>query len=498
MRAVTVSDMQAAEEAARAAGVTEEQLLWAAGRELGHAIARQFPQAGHAVAYLGKGHNAGDALVALQVLRDHYGWRVGARAAFGIEAWAPLVRAVGQALAPAEWLSAAPTPPPDGRPRVLLDGLVGLGSRGGLREPLARMAREIAHLRCQHGALVAAVDLPSGVDPDSGEAAGPHVTADATFLIANAKAGLLTARAADAAGALVLVPLAILSRPGSSDFEGIFPQTLGFGKEPRPFDCHKGMAGRVSIVAGSSAYPGAAVLAALGALRGGAGLVTLHVPAECVAAVVPRCPPEVIVHAIDSPRAALATRADAWVVGCGLGTLPAPGAEALLDLIRSAELPSVLDADALNAIARRGAHGLLREHHVLTPHPGEFARLAPDLAEYPREEAARRFARRVPATLLLKGGRSLIARGERALRVNSTGHPGMAGGGQGDLLAGVLGARLAAGLEPVDAASQAAWLCGRASERAIHHHGESAESLDASATARHLGGAFLDWCRASR
>lgn len=480
------------------AGTSEGSLLRAAGSALGHAIARFFPRAGHAVGYLGKGHNAGDALVALQVLRDHHGWRVAARAAHPEAEWAPLTHEVWQASG-IERLDGPPTmPAADGRPTVLLDGLTGLACRGGLRESLAGLAREIEHLRQHHGAQVAAVDLPSGVHPDSGEATGAHVTADATFLIANAKAGLLTGRAADAAGALVLVPLAPLHRSGVSDLEGIFPQTLDFGKSPRPFDFHKGMAGRVSIVAGSTAYTGAAVLAALGALRGGAGLITLHVPADCAAAVLARCPPEVIVHPVEAPLAALATRADALVIGCGLGNLPAREAEALLELIRSAAMPTVLDADALNTIARHGWHELLQAHHVLTPHPGEFARLAPDLANLPREDAARRFTDRSPATLLLKGGRSLIARHGLPLRVNPTGHPGMACGGQGDLLAGVLGARLAAGLDPYDAASHAAWLCGRASEQAVHHHGESAESLTPTDTARHLGAAFADWTGAVR
>jgi len=141
---------------------------------------------------------------------------------------------------------------------------------------------------------------------------------------------------------------------------------------------------------------------------------------------------------------------------------------------------------------------IFKDRHILTPHPGEFVRLAPDLAGLPRETAARAFADRFPATLLLKGGRTLIARAGQPLWCNAAGSPGMATGGQGDLLAGVIGARLAFGDSPMEAAALGAWLCGRASEIALNHAGISEESLTPSDTARHLGTAFGEWKSASR
>jgi NAD(P)H-hydrate epimerase len=142
--------------------------------------------------------------------------------------------------------------------------------------------------------------------------------------------------------------------------------------------------------------------------------------------------------------------------------------------------------------------GILAERHVITPHPGEFARLAPDLAGMSRETAARSFADRVPATLLLKGSRTLVTRAGHPLWCNSTGSPGMATGGQGDLLAGVIGARLAVGDSPLEAAALSAWLCGRAAETALGERGISEESLTPSDVACRLGGAFLDWKSARR
>jgi NAD(P)H-hydrate epimerase len=169
-----------------------------------------------------------------------------------------------------------------------------------------------------------------------------------------------------------------------------------------------------------------------------------------------------------------------------------------LELIATSTNPLVVDADALNLIARRQMAGILKGTHIVTPHPGEFDRLAPDLASSPRETAARDFSDRFPATLLLKGSRTLVARHGHPLWCNTTGSPGMATGGQGDLLAGVMGARLATGAPPTEAAALAAWLCGRAAEIALDQPEISEESLTPSDVARMLGGAFNDWRAARR
>ncbi len=498
MAAVTRSGMRAAEAAALAAGWTEEQLLDLAGTRLGHALGRFFPQPGTVVGYLGKGHNAGDTLVAMRVLRAHYGWETAAHCAFPINDCAPLTRE--------KWRESGIAAPLDGppswqdlkRPLLLLDGLLGIGAQGALRDPLLNLAAEMEWLRQHAGARVAAVDLPSGVDPDTGGTTPGAVTADVTFMIGNPKAGLLKSHAVNSVGSMALVPLEILNVPGHGEIELISPQEMNLGKSPRPYDSHKGMAGRVAVIAGSERYPGAAVLAATGALRGGAGLVTLHVPTQAAAVIAAKCPPEIIVSGFSSPRELRDLKCDAVVIGCGIGELdPVIGSE-LLDWLDQSAMPAVIDADALNLIAKSGRFGIFKDRHVLTPHPGEFARLAPDLAGLSREAAARAFAERFPATLLLKGGRSLIAHAGQPLWCNATGSPGMATGGQGDLLSGVIGARLAAGASPLEAAALGAWLCGRASEIALADPRLSEESLTPSDTARHLGAAFGNWKSACR
>lgn len=498
MGAVTVKEMLALEAAAFAEGWTEEALLDAAGTRLGQAIGLFFPQAGTAVGYLGKGHNAGDALVALRVLRDRFGWKVAIRSAFPPEKHAPLVTQKWLELGCPQALTQAPAWPVDRGPLILLDGLLGTGVSGNLREPVSSLAAEMAQLRQEAGARVVAVDCPSGIDLDSGDAAEGAVVADVTFMIGSAKQGLLTGGAASRTGALALVPVPVLASTAGAEMELISPQTQGFGKGHRDFDFHKGRAGRVAILAGSENYMGAAVMASIGALRGGAGLVTLFVPDEIKGTISGKCPPEVIIRKIGSPEDLLDERFDALVCGCGLGD---PGEEwtaSLMELISRVPVPAVIDADALNLMVRSGRLEILNGKHVITPHPGEFRRLAPDLAELPREQAARGFVERFSATLLLKGSRTIVTARGTALRVNSTGSPGMATGGQGDLLAGVIGALLAGGEVPIDAASLGAWLCGRASEVALDQAGVSEESLLPTDTAAFLGRAFGDWKAGAR
>ncbi len=498
MGAVTISEMLAAEAAAKLNGWSEEQLLNLAGERLGHAIGRFFPHPGTVFGYLGKGHNAGDTLVALRILRDCFNWKIGVRSAFALHDFASLTLKKWDELGLRLPLDRIPAWRDIDGPLLLLDGLLGSGGSGALRDSLLPLAQEMEWLRQNTGARVAAIDLPSGIDADSGEIFPGTVTADVTFMIGNAKAGLLRGQATNATGALVLVPVECLTFQGSSGLAAITPQTSNVGKKPRPFDFHKGMAGRVAILAGSARYTGAAVLAASGAIRGGAGLITLFVPHEIVSVVSAKCPAEIIVRGYENPRELLDSRFDALVTGCGLGELSRNIADSLLDLISNSPAPVVIDACALNLIAERGANSILSENHILTPHPGELQRLAPDLADLSREDAARKFAERVPATLLLKGSRTIITRQGAPLYCNTTGSPGMACGGQGDLLAGVIGARLAAGDSSLEAASLAAWLCGRAAEISLNDPRISEESLAPTDVLDHLGAAYRDWKNSAR
>lgn len=497
MGAVTADEMRALEEAAFQAGATAGDLMAVAGRGIGLAIAREFPHRGTAIAYLGKGHNAGDAIVALGVLREA-GWKVSVRSAYSKAEWAALNREKWEEIGEVAVLDSVESVEVRQTPLVLLDGLLGIGSRGALREPLSGLAKEMKHLREARGARIVSVDLPSGVSPDTGAFDPDAVQADWTLMAGVPKRGLLLGAAVQKCGALGLVPIPELPIPPGGDIAMITPMSLGAGRSPRSYDFHKGQAGRVSLIAGSRRYSGAAILAATGALRGGAGLVTLHVPPDALELIAGRCPSEVMLRELEAPEDLLDFPHDSLVVGPGLGEAAERWFSSLRKLLEKSKAPCVIDADALNGFARHGGLDQLAERHVLTPHPGEFRRLAADLADHSRESAARAFADRHAPTLLLKGARTIVTQRDHPLWCNPTGTPGMASGGQGDVLSGVIGALLAGGTPPLEAAAMGAWLCGRASERAVGSGAFSEETLLATDTLHHLGGAFRDWREGTR
>lgn len=485
MHAVTAAEMRALEDAAFRAGTDAGELMDRAGAGIAARLLDHYPRPGRAIAYLGKGNNAGDALVVLEHLGRH-GWQVAIRSVHSGTDCSTLTRQRLRRLG-IEENTGIPHGP---GPLLLLDALLGIGASGAPRAPLDTLVAEMARLRRDRGAIVAAIDLPSGLDADEGGAADGAVVADLTLTIGAPKRGLLADASTNHAGRLFLVPLDELRPSAPEGIRLATPESFPGLLPPRPHDFHKGDAGRVAVLAGSPGMSGAATLAATGALRGGAGLVTLFLdpgnPASPTPEIMVRQSARRIEHAFGS-------QADALVLGPGLGSLNEPYRDTLFALLGSNERPTVLDADALNLIAGEERLDLLGPRHLITPHPGEFARLAPDLAALPRGEAAARFVERHPCTLLLKGARTLIASPGEELRINPTGHAGMASGGQGDVLAGVAGALLASGAGTADTAMLAAWLCGRAAERAITHAGESERSVTAGDTLAQLGGAFRDW-----
>jgi ADP-dependent NAD(P)H-hydrate dehydratase / NAD(P)H-hydrate epimerase len=500
---ITCQEMQQLEQAAFARGVSAESLMDQAGAGIAEVVQQFYPVPGHLVIYAGKGNNAGDAFVAARHLRVA-GWKLHVRFTsdpddlkeLPAKHWKSLQSHVSQLRQLDEIKTLRGS-------LVLLDGLVGLGSRGNLRGELAKAAQEINALRQSHQARVVALDLPSGLDPETGIPGDPCVHADLTITIAYAKTALLQDRATAHVGRLALVPLGELSqqhdiRTLTSQGQLLTAETLRSLLRHRPFDFHKGQAGRVGLIAGSRGYLGAAVLAATGALRAGAGLVTLYAKEEDYPLLASLTPPEVMVRPVADYRDALAERHDALAIGPGLSSKA--DAE-IRSVIIEATCPAVLDAEALNLLARSGLDQLSKAQglRLLTPHPGEMQRLSKDhpaWLQMNRAELAVDFVKHYPtATLLLKGSRTVIAAKDQPLAYNSTGHPGMASGGMGDVLTGVCAALLASGLSPYDSASLGAWLCGRSAELALTSGGQSEESTVASDVAAHLGKAFRDLAR---
>lgn len=387
------------------------------------------------VLLVGSGDNGGDALYAGALLA-----RRGAR----VEAWllsdrahaggvAALRSAGGAVVKP----SVTYRPRSGSRPDVVIDGIVGIGGKPGLR-PEAEEALDVLA-----GVPVVAVDTPSGVCVDSGEVDGAHVTADLTVTFGTYKPCHLLDPAASACGKVQLVDIGLeLPTPAIESLEDADVAAL----LPRPApDVHKYTRGVVGLRVGSATYPGAALLAVAGANTGLAGMVRYVGTAS---EWVKRQHPEVVGDG----------QAQAWVVGSG----SADGANSALAFARASGVPLVIDADSLRALT--GPPGVPA---ILTPHAGELAALIredrADIEARPLHYA-RVAAQRFEAVVLLKGRRTTIASPDpdTPVRVNTTGTSWLATAGSGDVLGGLIGSLLATGLAPIDAASAGAWLHGAA------------------------------------
>ncbi|MFC8591467.1 NAD(P)H-hydrate dehydratase [Streptomyces atroolivaceus] len=341
---------------------------------------------------------------------------------------------------------------------LVVDGITGIGGRGGLRPEAAALVRAVTGGH----APVLAVDLPSGVEADTGQVLGAAVRADATVTFGTYKPGLLIDPAAGHAGALRLVDIGLAPElPARPDLEALQYADVAALLPVPDGESDKYRRGVVGVAAGSERYPGAAVLAVAGALRGGAGAVRYAGPGAD--AVIARFP-ETLVHPGPPSEAG---RVQAWVVGPGLGDSSA-AAGAVSDALAS-DVPVLVDADGLRLMDAAAVRSRTAPT-VLTPHAGEAAALlgvAREEVEAGRLAAVRELAARHHATVLLKGSTTLVAEpGDTAVRVNPTGTSWLATAGSGDVLSGLTGSLLAAGLAPRDAASVGAYLHGLAARRA--------------------------------
>ena len=480
------AQMREAEEAAFARGVEVEGLMDQAGAGIARAVREFFPHPGRCIVYAGKGHNGGDALVAAERLQ-RAGWTIDIRLAFPEDDCSELTRKKLQTLRTVPQNSSASESRVS--PAIVLDGLLGLGAKHLLREPIRAAARQINQLRREQNAFVFAVDLPTGLDSHSGETDPEDcVIADFTVTIGFAKHGLTADAALDFVGRLEVVPLPDLTLGDGAPSELLAAaHSLSSLLPRRKFSAYKNQFGRIGVVAGSKGFVGAALMTAHGALRAGAGLVEVFVSEEVYPIVAAAAPSEAMVKPVRSYRDLLEEKIDIWAVGPGLGK---SRASEVLRLIERAEQPMVVDADGLNILAEKiDTLKHCRGPRLVTPHPGEIKRLF-DLGKMSRAGTARNFCEQFPVTLLFKGSRTIVAERDRPLSFNTTGNPGMASGGMGDVLTGVCAGLLGRKLSLYDAARLGAWVCGRAAEMAIFISGASEESLLASDVLDHLGDAF--------
>lgn len=489
MKTVTCAQMRDMDaRTLREAGIPGETLMERAGAGVARVVRRLTEHAGWAPRCLlvaGKGANGGDALVAARHLKAT-GYEVAVVSACEASAWTGDARihlgkmtaagiAVSERPAVEDWAGPFDDDFERMAPCVVVDGILGTGLEGAARGVSARAIERVNEAgRCRP---VVAIDIPSGLDADTGMAAGPAVRADATVTMGYPKRGFLACAALDYVGTVDVVDIGIPAAYAEAlptGAEMISASDMADLISPLPRQAHKGSRGHTLIIAGSRGYAGAAGLAARAALRSGAGLVTV-LTARSVAPIVAGLAPEAMVHCGAETEAGMLAKDagrgwtrdvkdfNAVLIGPGLGV----GADTLAWVERvlgRSATPAVLDADALSVCA--GRLEMIRQARcpvTVTPHPGEMARLLGSTAQdvqADRVGTALSTARDLRCVTVLKGAGTVVCQPDGHPHVNMTGNPGMACGGSGDALAGLLAGLLAQGIGPFDAA-----------RLAVHAHG---------------------------
>jgi len=484
---ITTREMRALEMNAEYFGISRLQLMENAGRNVAVEVSSRFrPKDARVAVFCGLGGNGGDGFVAARhlacmgfkvevILAGRASQIVNEEAEKNWEALEPLRDSV--ALHEVYDSSLIP----EVRAQVLIDALLGTGLAGPPRPPVSQL---ITHVN-EADAFRVAVDLPSGINSDSGKVLGEAVKADVTVTFHKAKPGLLKAK--KHVGELVVKHIGL---PNEIErFAG--PGDVSTVLKPRAEESHKGDFGRLLIVGGSEIYSGAPTLAALAALRTGVDLAVVAAPRETAYAISSMSPNLITLklegEQLDRNSLSVIRRdvekATALVIGPGLG-LHRETQEAVNEIIKIVEtkrIPTLLDADGLKAFAeskrRIGAPA------VLTPHAGEYQmltdkKLPADLDR--RAESVRRTAQDLDAVILLKSHTDVVSDGYR-VKLNFTGNPGMTVGGTGDVLSGIVGALLAQGVDPFEAAVAGAFINGAAGDfvkAEKGHHMVSTDLLD--------------------
>lgn len=485
---LTAAEMQALDRQTEARGTSVATLMERAGFAVARAAIGLSGGAygRRAVVVCGKGNNGGDGLVAARHLARR-GLRVEVILLDEPSPGAPanmLDRLRAEGIAPRRFDGRALGRAVD-RSHVAVDALFGTGFRGAVEGPHAQAIETLA----RGGPPVLAVDIPSGVEGDTGAVRGPAVTADLTVTFGAPKVGTVLFPGADHVGDLRVADIGF--PPDLIRGEALLVQAGDVAELllPREADTHKRATGVVLVVGGSGRMTGAPRLVAEGAYRMGAGLVTMAVPEGILPAVQAGLPEATFLPLPDGPAGTVAESGadidlspfDAVALGPGLSTDGEASAFVRRLLARST-VPVVVDADAINAFAGRPGDLARREAEaVVTPHTGEFARLFGMAASEVIEDRlglARKAAAESRAVVLLKGSRTVVASPEGEVRVNPTGTSALATGGTGDVLTGAVAACLARGLAPLDAATAAAFVHGLAGRTAGERMGEGTMAGD--------------------
>lgn len=472
----TASEAYALDAAAIAGGIPAIQLMKRAARAAFDLLLERFPAPELISVYCGAGNNGGDGyvLAALAAQRKLPVQVIQLTAAEKLkgEARQAYDFAVQEGVNILSFAQAAA--PSRG---VIVDALLGIGLRGAATGEFAAAIEQINQCRLP----VMALDIPSGLNADTGAVAGAVVQANLTITFIASKRGLLTGRGPAVCGELVLANLDVPA--GAYDEVTASVERLALNElinllAPRAADAHKGDFGHVMVIGGDTGYGGAALMAAEAAARTGAGKVSVATRPEHVAAILARRP-EIMACGVVSGQELepLLARPTLLVVGPGLGRTP--WSEQMLQQAIKSGLPLVLDADALNILAEgRVVPAAGHQQHgpwLLTPHPAEAARLlgiTTAEVQADRFAAVRALSVRYNASVILKGAGSLVASVDERIGVVTDGNPGMASGGMGDVLSGILGGLMAQGLSAHDAARLGAVVHACAADLAAEDFGQ--------------------------
>lgn len=475
----TAAQVRELDRLAIASGIPGIQLMKRAGKAVLDVVLECWPRPERITVYVGTGHNGGDGYIvaALAAQRqipvcviqvgDHHALQGDAKRAYEF--------AVAQSVEMIPFLAALSLP----NTGLVVDALLGTGFKGELRAPFLEAIQQIEQLH-RSGLPVVAVDIPSGLHSDSGAVGQACVKADITVTFIALKRGLMTAEGPQQCGEIFLDDLEV----PASVYEGVDAATEKLELEsllanlpPRKRTAHKGDFGHVLVVGGEAGFGGAVAMASESALRCGAGLVSVATRTEHVAALLARRP-ELMAHGVENHHTLLPLlqRATVLVIGPGLGQ--SPWSEQMLyhsvHYAAQKNIPLVMDADALNLLAEGRVVQALSAPVILTPHPGEAARLlnrTTAAIQQDRFAAVQQLQQKYRATAILKGAGSLVA-GDGTLSLCADGNPGMASGGMGDVLSGVLGALLAQHLTPLQAAELGVCLHARAADVLAEQQGE--------------------------
>lgn len=497
MKVVTVLEMRELEERSAREGITTDTLMENAGRAVAQALRQE--RGGVVgcpiVVLVGPGKNGGDGLVTARYLHQ-WGARVRLYLATPRNEDDPNLqscRARGISFADAaNDPSLAILDEMLRRAEVVVDAVLGTGKARPIEGIMLAVLERVRRAKEERPSLLlCALDLPSGLDADSGAVDPATFAADLTITLAYPKRGLFAFPGAPLVGKLLVVDIGIpepLAR--GIALELLTPSWMKAHLPPRPASANKGTFGRVMVVAGSANYTGAAYLACMGAVRSGAGLVTLATARslhpilatklnEATHLPLPEVEPGIVgPEARDILLKGLADY-HALLVGCGLGQN-----RATTDFIRALLLkkggqlpPLILDADALNALAQMPNWWLrLESPAILTPHPGEMARMLNTTVaqvQADRIEVAQQAARRWQATVVLKGAYTVIAAPDGSTHLSPFANPGLASAGTGDVLAGAIAGFLAQGLAPPEAADCGVYIHGAAGEMVREQMGDA-------------------------